>query len=662
MKSNLPRFIAVSVAMMALIVLLAGCQTEISPTRINENIETNFGEDTGTASIIAGIESEVAAAANRINIDESTVAYDQYGNEVGFTTEGRPYRGSPNAPVVIEEFSDYQCPFCARFSQQTRPSLLQNQVANNEIVFVFYDFPLTSIHPQANAAAHAARCAGEQGAAAYWSMHDILFETISNWSNNRANDIFADYAQDLALDVALFRECQESGRYDEAITTDLNLGQSRGVRSTPSFFINDQPLIGAQPLETFNNAIQVVSAGNPLPTEVPPEQPAPPGVAPTPATIVSGNAAVALGNPTAAVKIVEFTDYQCPYCARHALQTMPQMISDLIDTGIVYYELKDFPLDQIHPQARAAAVAARCAGEQEAYWEMHDRLFETQQNWSGQQAVNGLFTSYAADLDLDETVFESCLLSGKYDDVVQANLDEGISLGVRGTPAFFIDGYTISGAQPIELFQYAVELALDGSLAEAYVRPAEPTPTPAPAGPVDIPPGGAFALGDPNAPVTIVEFTDIQCPFCARHHGRTLPLIISNYVDQGLVYYIFRDFPLTSIHPQAVEAAEAARCAGDQNGYKEMYDQLFFSQNEWSGKSNATAMFAQYAAALGLDEEAFTTCLESNQYQMDVYQDLELGTSLGVQGTPAFFINGYPLSGAQPYSTFVEAIDFFLSQ
>ncbi len=659
MNSKASRPVALPLAIIAIILLLTGCQTETS-SRLP--VEAALSNDEGTASVIAEIESGVMESASGLDVDASTVEVDQFGNEVGFTIEGRPYRGSPNAPVIIEEFSDYQCPFCARFSQQTRPSLLQNQVANNEIVFVFYDFPLTSIHPQATAAAHAARCAGEQGAAAYWAMHDILFETISNWSNNRANEIFAEYAQELSLDEARFRECQESGRYNEAINTDLNLGQSRGVRSTPSFYVNDQPLIGAQPLETFNNAIQLVKAGNPLPTEAPPEQPAPPGVAPTPATIVSGNAAIALGNPAAPVTIVEFTDYQCPYCARHALQTLPQILTGMIDTGLVYYKIKDFPLDQLHPQARAAAAAVRCAGEQEADWDMHDLLFETQQNWSGQQNINTILAGYAADLDLDVMAFENCLLSGKYDEVIQDNLDEGLSLGVQGTPAFFINGYPISGAQPFDLFQYAVELAMDGSLAEAYVRPAEPTPVPTPSGPAEIPLGGAFALGDPNAPVTIVEFTDIQCPFCARHHNQTLPQILANYVDQGLVYYVFRDFPLTSIHPQAVEAAEAARCAGDQSAYQAMYDQLFFSQEDWSGNSNVAAMFAQYAVALGLDEAAFTTCLESNKYQMDVYQDLELGTSLGVRGTPAFFINGYPLSGAQPYNTFVEAIDFFLSE
>lgn len=639
---------------------LAGCQPSVEipkPAEIAALPGNGPGVDLPeTPNATANLPSSL------IQVAAGTSAYDENGVEVGFTVEGRPYRGNPNAPVLMEEFSDYQCPFCARFSQQTRPSLLRNQIANGDMLLVFYDFPLTSIHPQAVAAAHAARCAGEQGAIAYWEMHDLLFNTISAWSNSRADEIFAGYAVQLGLAESSFRECQENGRYNEAINTDLQLGQSRGVRSTPSFFINNQPFIGAQPLEAFNSAIAIVKTGQALPTEVPPAPTPNPAIAPTPATIRVADAAMVLGNPAAPVTIVEFSEYQCPFCARHALQTMPQIISELIEKGRVYYVFKDFPLDQIHPQARAAAVAARCAGEQEAEWPMHDLLFQRQQSWSGQANVNALFTGYAMELGLNEAAFESCITSGRYDEVIQQNLEEGTALGVQGTPAFFINGFPVSGAQPFELFAYAVELAEDGTLADAYVRPPEPTPVPAPSGPVDVPIAGSYGMGDPNAPVTIIEFTDIQCPFCARHHSQTLPQIIANYVDKGLVYYVVKDFPLVSIHPQAVQAAEAARCAGDQGAYFAMYDRLFSGQSSWSGRSNAAAIFGEYALELGLNSVDFTTCLESQKHQAAVLADLELGSRLGVNGTPAFFINGYFLSGAQPYATFVEAFTYFLEQ
>ena len=135
-----------------------------------------------------------------------------------------------------------------------------------------------------------------------------------------------------------------------------------------------------------------------------------------------------------------------------------------------------------------------------------------------------------------------------------------------------------------------------------------------------------------------------------------------NFVDEGLVYYIFKDFPLTNIHPQAVKAAEAARCAGDQDSYSQMHGKLFSAQSEWSGQSNASELFIGYAEELGLIVDSFASCLESGQYEAAVMQDLDEGSQLGVTGTPAFFINGYSMSGAQPYPIFEQAINQFLAE
>jgi protein-disulfide isomerase len=141
-----------------------------------------------------------------------------------------------------------------------------------------------------------------------------------------------------------------------------------------------------------------------------------------------------------------------------------------------------------------------------------------------------------------------------------------------------------------------------------------------------------------------------------------MPQIEQNYIDEGLVYYVFKDFPLTNIHPQAVLAAEAARCAGDQGAYVAMHDQLFAQQQTWSGRDDAAALFADYAAELDLDVAAFTACLESDQHEAAVQADLEQGVELGVRGTPAFFVNGRFLNGAQPYNTFEQAIERALSE
>jgi protein-disulfide isomerase len=136
--------------------------------------------------------------------------------------------------------------------------------------------------------------------------------------------------------------------------------------------------------------------------------------------------------------------------------------------------------------------------------------------------------------------------------------------------------------------------------------------------------------------------------------------LLENYVETGQVRYVFKDFPLTSIHPQALKAAEAARCARDVGGddmYWQMHDWLFAGQDQWSNNPDHAAVFKGYAGRLGLDQTAFDECLDSGRYEELVMADLSEGAGFGVSGTPAFFINGQPLSGAQPYEVFVQMIE-----
>ncbi len=612
----------------------------------------------------SGGETAVSSSSTQTNLPtNSDIETDARGIQVGFTEDGHPYRGNPNAPVVIEEFSDFQCPFCSRFFNETLPAIEEEHIVNGTAVFIYYDFPLTNIHPQAMPAANATRCAGEQSIVAYWAMHDFLFVDPDAWSNDNFAAVFIEAGINLGLDMDSFTSCLESDKYFPQIQEDLNLGVSRGVRSTPSFFINDQPLIGAQPLSTFMSAIETISDGGEIaaaPQAAPPQS-APPSVpqpAPTPASIPLESYAAVMGDPNAPVTIIEYTDYQCPFCKRHTAETMPRIINELVDTGQVYYVLKDFPLDEIHPDARSAANAARCAGEQDAYWEMHDAIFTEQEEWAGLgAAADDYFVQLGGSLGLDEGELEECVVNGRYDAAVQANYEEGVALGISGTPNFFIDGYPVVGARDFELFEYAVELAKAGTLADAYVQqqPQQQEAPPPTRGVVEVPLGDAIAIGDPNAPVIIVEYTDFQCPFCARNFAQTFPRIKENYVDTGVVYYVFKDFPL-SIHPQAEPAAEAARCANAQEAYLPMHDLLFGRQAEWQNRDDAVDIFIGYASELGLDNNVFTQCMNNHTYLEAIRADFAEGTQLGVNGTPAFFLNGYFVSGAQPYDLFEQAI------
>ena len=382
----------------------------------------------------------------------------------------------------------------------------------------------------------------------------------------------------------------------------------------------------------------------------------PPGaIVPTPAGF-QPEEMTARGSADAAITIVEFSDYQCPFCLRYVDETYHQIIENYVEAGHVRYVFKDFPLEQLHPQAAEAAEAARCAGEQDAYWAMHDQIFASQDVWAGQADPTPLFVDLGRDLGLDAGALQDCLDSDRHTEAVAANLAEGRALGVTGTPTFFINGYPLVGARPYDQFQLALGLADAGRLSDAFAR--APTPTPIPAG--EIPTAGSPSKGDPDAPVLIIEYSDYQCPYCSRYTLETLPQIEQNYIQTGKVRYVFKDFPL-SFHAQAGLAAQAARCAGDQGDYWGMHDLLFANQQAWGNQSAAQA-FSSFADLLGLDVNQFNACLENGTHEQAVNNDLREGSSVGVSGTPAFFVNGQFISGAQPYQVFQQAIEAALNK
>lgn len=158
------------------------------------------------------------------------------------------------------------------------------------------------------------------------------------------------------------------------------------------------------------------------------------------------------------------------------------------------------------------------------------------------------------------------------------------------------------------------------------------------------------ALGPADAPVTIIEFSDFQCPYCQRWHAQVFENLMQTY--QGKIRFVYRDFPLKSIHPQAVPAAEAANCALAQGAYWEFHAALF------SGKYSLSApSYLQYAADLGLKTDEFQKCVESHQFADEVEADFAYAAGLGVTSTPTFFINGIPLIGAQPFEAFQQIIE-----
>ena len=170
--------------------------------------------------------------------------------------------------------------------------------------------------------------------------------------------------------------------------------------------------------------------------------------------------------------------------------------------------------------------------------------------------------------------------------------------------------------------------------------------------------------GDPNAPITIVEFSDFQCPFCSRFVVQTLGELEENYIDTGKVKLVYRDLPLGSLHPNARAAHIAAECADEQGKFWEYHDILFENQVQWSrlGTGELDNSLVKYSQDLGLDVTSFETCLSSDEIADEVDQDALEARNYGASGTPTFFIgnekDGFTkLVGAQPYSSFKQVID-----
>ena len=215
------------------------------------------------------------------------------------------------------------------------------------------------------------------------------------------------------------------------------------------------------------------------------------------------------------------------------------------------------------------------------------------------------------------------------------------------------------------------------AIAELDARQPTPQPTPQPAVQPTQPTAPQLVQvsldddpikGDPDAPVTIVEFSDFQCPFCSRFYQQTLPQLEENYIETGKVKFVYRDMPLDSLHPNARPAHIAAECADEQGGFWDYHDILFDSQGQWRRlpSSELSSTFVGYASDLKMDTASFESCLNSPEIADEVNQDSLDARSKGATGTPTFFIgnekDGFEkLVGAQPFSSFQLTIDKLLT-
>jgi len=371
------------------------------------------------------------------------------GIPVGFTDEGHPYIGNADAPVTLEEWSDFLCPYCGRHFRQTYPQLLDDYVQTGQLKLVFRDLPLAGLHPTAEFGHVAANCVGEQGAAAYWQMHDELFARQGEWNRlPDPSDFLASVAEELGANMEAYAACVEEGAQAAKVAASVEEGRGLGYNGTPSFRFSSSAseetyaFSGAHPLARFARYADPLIAGEEPPEDPKPKPPElpfwakPEGLAPDPERPgfnVAGDAYK--GNPEAQVVVVEFNDFQCPACRKHTLEAQPIIDKELVDTGKLLWVDKHFPL-RVHEHALVAAVAAECAGDQQQYWQMHRLLHAESERWANDEVESALL-SLADELDLDMRMFRSCFDSRKGVERVVKDLYDAQGL-ITKAPTFVI--------------------------------------------------------------------------------------------------------------------------------------------------------------------------------------------------------------------------------
>lgn len=401
------------------------------------------------------------------------------GIPAGLTEEGYPYLGDADAPITIEEYSDFLCPFCARHYDQTVPILLDEYVSSGQVKYVFRDMPLVGLHPTAPIGHMAASCVADQGAGLFWVMHDRLFARQSEWSRlPDPHDFVAGVAQEVGADMAAYQDCMTSGGKDSQVQESIAAGEALGFNGTPSFqFIQNESgqtyiLVGALPVDTFAQWLDALIAGEAPPQEEqeeakPPELPfwaTPEGLAPDPdrpGFTLAGDPYK--GSPNAKLVVVEFADFQCDSCQRHALETQPVVDEQFVDTGDTMWVFKALPLKE-HAHAPAAAVAAECAAYQDKFWDMHHLLFERLEQWSNAADTDSAFMALAQDLELNMDQFGVCFNSRQALEQVLSDMYDAQGV-VQTTPSFVFlfngRGRLSSGTLPADQFVRRLQGLLD---------------------------------------------------------------------------------------------------------------------------------------------------------------------------------------------------------
>jgi protein-disulfide isomerase len=361
-----------------------------------------------------------------------------------------------------------------------------------------------------------------------------------------------------------------------------------------------------------------------------------------------------LGPATALVTIVEFSDFQCSFCG-DVEATLRQVRERFGDSVRIVWKNNPLPMHANATVAAEAAMEAYAQGGNEKFWRMHDALYQ-HQDALDRPALD----RYARELGLDMARFQRAMDGHAHAASIDRDRALLTRLGGRGTPNFYVNGTPLRGAQPLDRFVAAVDSTLERARAvrprsRAYARmvadAAGQERVEDPDAVYRVPVGASPTLGPGTALVTVVVFSDFQCPFCARAEV-TLRALRARYGDE--IRFVWKNEPL-GIHDRARPAAQLAMEAYAQGGNERFWrahDLLFEHPT-----ALARADLEGYGRELGLDPARLRAALDGNAHDAAINADHALAQQLGVDGTPCFYINGRRLSGAKPEEAFVRVID-----
>jgi protein-disulfide isomerase len=380
------------------------------------------------------------------------------------------------------------------------------------------------------------------------------------------------------------------------------------------------------------------------------------------------------GKRDALVTIVEFSDFQCPFCSR--VEPTLSQVRENYGPEKVRILWKNNPLP-MHPNAKPAAEAAQgvfaLAGD-EAFWKFHDTAFKNQGSLNADSYAKWAQEAGVKDL----AAFKAGLDSHKWADKVDKDLKDGTAAGVQGTPSFFVNGVFINGAQPYDNFKKTIDQELEKAKAKLqagtpksrlYVELSKENKKNAPPSKDEdekkedtstvfkVPVGSSPVLGNANALVTIVIFSDFQCPYCSRVEP-TLKQVRDKYGDK--VRIVWKNNPLP-FHPAAEPAAEAAmevRAEKGDKGFWDVHDRFFDGQKDLAnGKDANIDAIVKIANEAGGNTDKVKNAIANKTHKKEIDGDLDVAEDFQVQGTPNFFIDGRHIVGAQPLENFTKIID-----